>query len=129
MRLAPLGHGRREVRIVPSPNQLDWNIQRLERRQMFGVSGMFIEEFRGQLHEGGTGARLDDEVVADQRTDERAEMGLCASGKESKNFFCCHLSSQPNCSGLWAIAMARDCMLRVAKSVIISGQTTVESSL
>src|SRR3954453_12311314 len=75
LRLAPLGHGGGEVRIVPSPDQLDWNIQRLERGQMLGVSGVFIEEFRRQLHEGRTGAGSGDEVVADQRTDERAEMG------------------------------------------------------
>src|SRR5436305_4942778 len=74
LRLTPLGHGDGEVGVVLSPDQLDRNIERLERGQMLGVSGVFIEEFRRQLHEGRTGAGLGDEVVADQRTDERAEM-------------------------------------------------------
>src|SRR5258708_32281967 len=87
LRLAPLGHGDGEVRIVLSPDQLDRNIQRLERRQMLGVSGMFIEELRRQLHEGGTGAGLSDKILTDQRTEERIEMGLLLFGQGSLELF------------------------------------------
>src|SRR5258708_31072749 len=76
LRLASLGHGHGDVGVVLYPDEPDRNIQCLELWQMLGVSGVFIEELRRQLHEGRTGARLNDEVVTDQRADERIEMGL-----------------------------------------------------
>lgn len=53
---------------------------------MLGVSGMFIEEFRPPLYEGRTGARLDNEIVADQRADERTKMGLLRLGHGVQEF-------------------------------------------
>src|SRR5258707_10643155 len=81
VRLAPLGHGHGDVGIVFSPDEPDRNIKCPKLGQMLGVSGVFIEELRRQLYEGGAGARLSDEVVADQRTDERIEMGLLQLGQ------------------------------------------------
>ncbi|MEA2911822.1 MAG: hypothetical protein QOJ15_3903 [Bradyrhizobium sp.] len=68
LRLAPLGHGHTDVGIELSPDQFDRNVERLERRQMLGVLGLFIEELRRHLHEGGPRAWLYGEVLADQRT-------------------------------------------------------------
>src|SRR5882724_13351143 len=81
LRLAPLGHGHFDVGVVPSPDELDRNIECLELWQTFGVSGVFIEELRRQLREGGTGAGLSDKVRADQRTDKRIETGLLRLGQ------------------------------------------------
>ena len=55
LRLAPLGHGYSDVGIVLSPDEFDRYIQRFKRSEMLGVSGMFGEKFRRQLHEGWAG--------------------------------------------------------------------------
>src|SRR5260370_10568348 len=81
LRLAPLGHVECDIGVVLYPNDLDRNIECLELRQMLGVSGVFIEELRRQLHEGGARAGLSDEVLTDQRADERIEMGLLHLGQ------------------------------------------------
>src|ERR1700677_3161708 len=74
--LAPLGNGHRDVGIELSPDKLERNFQRLEFRQTPGVLGKRAEELRSQLHKRWPRAGLNEEIVADQRPSECAEMGL-----------------------------------------------------
>src|SRR5271156_3970426 len=81
LRPAPLGHCHSDVGVELSPDELDRYIECLELWQMLRIAGEFIEELRRQLHKGGTSAGLSDEVVADQRSDERIQMVFLRFGQ------------------------------------------------
>src|SRR3954454_18353343 len=81
LRPAPLGYGHGDVRIVLSPDELDRDVECPEFGKTLGVSRVLFDEISRQLHEGGAGARLSGEIVADQLTDERTEMRLLNLGQ------------------------------------------------
>src|SRR5271155_4720070 len=81
LRHAPLGHRQGDVGIELSPDKLDRHVERLEFRQTLGVLDVRIEELRRQLHKRRPRTGLRQEVLADQGTEERLEMGLLSLRK------------------------------------------------
>src|SRR6267142_4104355 len=74
MRPEVLRHVCAEIGIVPSPDELDWNIERFHFGKAFSVSSDFLEELRRHLRERRAGTRLFRETIVDDRTPECREI-------------------------------------------------------